>query len=45
MMIGDKIEPSLEKSIADLYKTYKLSKYKKLCSKTRNSLDLIQKDQ
>ena len=30
---GDKIEPSLEKSIADLYKTYKLSKYKKLVVK------------
>ena len=30
---GNKIEPSLEKSIADLYKTYKLSKYKKLVVK------------
>ena len=30
---GNKIEPSLEKSIADLYKTYKLSKYKKLSVK------------
>jgi len=30
---GDKVEPSLEKSIADLYKTYKLSKYKKLVVK------------
>ena len=30
---GGKVEPSLEKSIADLYKTYKLSKYKKLVVK------------
>ena len=30
---GGKVEPSLEKSIADLYKTYKLSKYKKLSVK------------
>ena len=30
---GNKIEQSFEKSIADLYKTYKLSKYKKLIVK------------
>ena len=30
---GNKIEQSFEKSIADLYKTYKLSKYKKLVVK------------
>ena len=30
---GNKVEPSFEKSIADLYKTYKLSKYKKLVVK------------